>query len=146
LLERGKQPGLVQRIYHKLPNILAKTGDSIADGGPASVFSRSMKLHRQPCRRWATLRTSGTRSAISTRYETWQRTLQQLLILATAAKSDRSLSIFGPCRKRQLSGRVTGRLMQTRSASLFMGSATRLQARAAAILGQNQIQWAGEIG
>jgi hypothetical protein len=45
LLEQGKQPGqLVQRIYHKLPSKLAKTGIRLQNGGPASYFRNRPKL------------------------------------------------------------------------------------------------------
>lgn len=68
--------------------------------------------------------------------------------LTTAAKSDRYLnSIFeGVVEKSSEWQEATGRLMSTRSASLFMEGASRLQARAAAILKEAHVQWAGEIG
>ncbi|KAL7560667.1 hypothetical protein ACA910_001349 [Epithemia clementina (nom. ined.)] len=67
--------------------------------------------------------------------------------LATAAKSDRSLNdLFqSVADKTTVWQQSTGRLLETRSASLFLEGASRLQARAAAIF---QMQWTGggEIG
>jgi hypothetical protein len=68
--------------------------------------------------------------------------------MSDAAKSDRMLSgIFDT-----ISGKTSewqeasGRLMSTKSGSLFMEGATRLQARAQAIFGKGQLDWAGEVG
>lgn len=68
--------------------------------------------------------------------------------LAQAAKSDRTLnSIFDT-----IAGKTTewqeasGRLLSTRSASLFMEGASRIQARAANLFSKDQLDWAGEIG
>lgn len=68
--------------------------------------------------------------------------------LATAAKSDRSLNeaFENIVSKTSEWQEATGRLWQTRSASLFLEGATRLQARAAAIFKGSQMQWTGEIG
>jgi hypothetical protein len=59
--------------------------------------------------------------------------------LATAARSDRSLSdIFeSVAEKTTLWQQATGRLLKTRSASLFLEGASRLQARAASIFQQH---------
>jgi hypothetical protein len=68
--------------------------------------------------------------------------------LAQAAKSDRALnSIFDT-----IAGKTTewqeasGRLMSTRSASLFLEGASRIQARAANLFSKDQLEWAGEVG
>lgn len=68
--------------------------------------------------------------------------------MSQAAKSDRTLStIFDT-----ISGKTsewqeaTGRLMSTKSGSLFMEGATRLQARAQEIFSKGQLDWAGEVG
>jgi hypothetical protein len=68
--------------------------------------------------------------------------------LASAAKSDRGLSILfeSLAEKTTAWQEATGRLLQTRSASLFLEGASRLQARATAIFKQGNLQWAGEIG
>jgi hypothetical protein len=68
--------------------------------------------------------------------------------LAKAAKSDRGLhEIFETFSDKTAAWQeATGRLMATRSASLFLEGASRLQARAVAIFGQNQFQSIGEIG
>ena len=67
--------------------------------------------------------------------------------LSSAAKSDRSLNdLFqSVADKTTVWQQSTGRLLQTRSASLFLEGASRLQARAATIF---QMQWTGggEIG
>ncbi len=67
---------------------------------------------------------------------------------AEAAKSDRTLnSIF-----ETISGKTSewqqasGRLLSTKSGSLFLEGASRLQSRAKAIFSQGQLNWAGEVG
>jgi hypothetical protein len=68
--------------------------------------------------------------------------------LSQAAKSDRALSsIFDTISGKTFEWQeATGRLMSTKSASLFMEGASRLQARAASLFSREQMQWAGEIG
>jgi hypothetical protein len=68
--------------------------------------------------------------------------------LSSAAKSDESLNSLFQHVQEQTSEwqEATGRLMATRSASLFIEGANRLQQRAAAIFSQQHFQWAGEIG
>jgi hypothetical protein len=68
--------------------------------------------------------------------------------LSQAAKSDRALSsIFDTISQKTFEWQeATGRLMSTKSASLFMEGASRLQARAASLFSRQQMQWAGEIG
>jgi hypothetical protein len=68
--------------------------------------------------------------------------------LAQTAKSDRALSeIFEAFSDKTAAWQeATGRLMATRSASLFLEGASRIHARAAAIFGQNQFLSIGEIG
>ena len=68
--------------------------------------------------------------------------------LSQAAKSDRTLSsIFDTISGKTFEWQeATGRLMSTKSASLFMEGANRLQARAAHIFSKDQMQWAGGIG
>lgn len=68
--------------------------------------------------------------------------------LAEAAKTDRNLnSIF-----ETISGKTsewqqaTGRLMSTKSGSLFLEGASRLQSRAQAIFSKGQLDWAGAVG
>jgi predicted XRE-type DNA-binding protein len=60
--------------------------------------------------------------------------------LSTAARSDRSLNTLfdSIAEKTTVWQEASGRLLQTRSANLFMEGATRLQARAAAILSIHQ--------
>jgi hypothetical protein len=67
--------------------------------------------------------------------------------MSQAAQSDRHLSkIFDT-----ISGKTTewqeatGRLLSTKSGSLFMEGASRLRARAANIFSQSQFDWAGEV-
>jgi hypothetical protein len=68
--------------------------------------------------------------------------------LSKAAKSDRSLDdIFAVIAdKTTIWQEATGRVMSTRSAGLFIEGASRMQARFAAILGNEQFQVLGEIG
>ena len=68
--------------------------------------------------------------------------------LTEAAKSDRTLSmIFNTINEKTADWQeMTGRLMQTRSASLFLEGASRIQARAKNLFSKDQLQWAGEIG
>ena len=68
--------------------------------------------------------------------------------LASAAQSDRSLSsaFASIAEKTSEWQQLTGRLMQTRSAHLFLEGSSRLQARAAAIFQDAQLHWAGELG
>lgn len=68
--------------------------------------------------------------------------------LATAAKSDPDLhaAYEAVAEKTSEWQEATGRLLATRSASLFLEGASRLQARATAIFKANQLEWAGEIG
>ena len=68
--------------------------------------------------------------------------------MSAAAKTDRNLNtIF-----ETISGRTsawqeaTGRLMSTKSGSLFMEGASRLKARAGEIFSKGQLDWAGDIG
>ena len=68
--------------------------------------------------------------------------------LSTAAKSDRTLSgIF-----ETISGKTSewqaasGRLLSTKSGSLFMEGATRLHARATNLFSKGQLDWAGDVG
>ncbi|GAX24737.1 hypothetical protein FisN_4Hh295 [Fistulifera solaris] len=66
--------------------------------------------------------------------------------LAAAAKSDRQLQQwFGEISdKTAMWQQATGRLLQTRSATLFLEGASRLQNRAVALI--RQANWAGDIG
>lgn len=68
--------------------------------------------------------------------------------LSKAAKSDRGLNeMFESIAEKTTAWReATGRLMTTRSASLFLEGASRIQARAAAIFGKGHLQAVGEIG
>lgn len=68
--------------------------------------------------------------------------------MTNAAKSDRTLSNILETLNQQTEEwqEATGRLMNTKSASLFMEGANRIQARAANLLSKDQLQWAGEIG
>ena len=68
--------------------------------------------------------------------------------LSDAAKSDRTLSgIFETISGKTSEWQVaTGRLLSTKSGSLFMEGATRLQARATDLFSKGQFDWAGEVG
>ncbi|KAL3944701.1 MAG: hypothetical protein SGBAC_001216 [Bacillariaceae sp.] len=68
--------------------------------------------------------------------------------LSNAAKSDRTLASILDTMNEQTAEwqEATGRLMSTRSASLFFEGANRIQARAASLFSKDQLQWAGEIG
>lgn len=68
--------------------------------------------------------------------------------IAQAASSDRNLQgLFESLQDKTAEWqRITGRLMQTRSANLFLEGATRLRARALALLKDSQLNWAGEVG
>ena len=68
--------------------------------------------------------------------------------LTQAAKSDRTLASILETMNEQTAEwqEATGRLMSTRSASLFLEGANRMQARAAALFSKEQLNWAGEIG
>jgi hypothetical protein len=68
--------------------------------------------------------------------------------LAHAARSDRGLNdIFATITEKTTEWQeASGKLMATRSASLFLEGASRIQARAVAIFQKSDFQWAGEIG
>lgn len=68
--------------------------------------------------------------------------------LSQAAKSDRALSgIFDTISGKTFEWQeATGRLMSTKSASLFMEGASRLQARAANLFSKYELEWVGGIG
>jgi hypothetical protein len=68
--------------------------------------------------------------------------------LTQAAKSDRYLASLLETMTEQTKEwqEATGRLMATKSASLFLEGASRIQARAANIFSKDQLNWAGEIG
>lgn len=69
--------------------------------------------------------------------------------LSEAAKSDRTLSTIFETISGKTSAwqQATGRLLSTKSGSLFMEGASRLQARAAELFSSTgQMGWAGEIG
>lgn len=68
--------------------------------------------------------------------------------LTQAAKSDRHLASILETMTEQTAEwqEATGRLMATKSASLFLEGASRIQARAANLFSKDQLQWAGEIG
>eukprot|EP00934_Nitzschia_sp_Nitz4_P002390 Nitzschia sp. Nitz4//scaffold206_size41850//33575//38100//NITZ4_007428-RA/size41850-snap-gene-0.6-mRNA-1//-1//CDS//3329541583//2385//frame0 len=68
--------------------------------------------------------------------------------LTQAAKSDRNLASILQTMNDQTAEwqEQTGRLMATKSASLFMEGASRIQARAANLFSKDQLQWAGEVG
>jgi hypothetical protein len=155
LLEQGKKR-LEQLVQKDLPEAtkqaLAKTGIRLQTEDPASVFSESTEASRKAAlsalERLLKQAELDPSDLDKIRGDLAKNFTTAFDSLATAAKSDRSLdAIFeSVSEKTTVWQEVTGRLMQTRSASLFMEGATRLQARAAAILGQNQLQWAGEIG
>jgi hypothetical protein len=155
LLEQGKKR-LEQLVQKDLPQAtkqaLAKGGIRLQTEDPASVFSESTEASRKAAlsalERLLKQAELDPSDLDKIRGDLAKNFTTAFDSLATAAKSDRSLdAIFeSVSEKTTVWQEVTGRLMQTRSASLFMEGATRLQARAAAILGQNQLQWAGEIG
>jgi hypothetical protein len=68
--------------------------------------------------------------------------------LNQAAKSDRALSSILETMNEQTAEwqEATGRLMATKSASMFMEGASRIHARAANLFSKDQLQWAGEVG
>ena len=65
-----------------------------------------------------------------------------------AAKTDRTLSGLLDTVNEQTAAwqEATGRLMNTRSAGIFLDGASRIQARAKNLFSKDQLQWAGEIG
>ena len=65
-----------------------------------------------------------------------------------AAKTDRSLSKLLTTVNEQTAAwqEATGRLLNTRSASIFLDGASRIHARAKTLFSKEQLQWAGEIG
>ncbi|KAG7340392.1 hypothetical protein IV203_023935 [Nitzschia inconspicua] len=65
-----------------------------------------------------------------------------------AAKSDRNLAaLLENVNERTAAWQeATGRLLQTRSASIFLDGASRIHARAKTLLSKEQLQWAGEVG
>ena len=68
--------------------------------------------------------------------------------LTQAAKSDRTLAKILDTVNEQTAEwqEMTGRLLQTKSASLFLEGASRIQSRAANLFTKNQLHWAGEVG
>eukprot|EP00533_Pseudo-nitzschia_delicatissima_P009231 CAMPEP_0116108958 /NCGR_PEP_ID=MMETSP0327-20121206/17070_1 /TAXON_ID=44447 /ORGANISM="Pseudo-nitzschia delicatissima, Strain B596" /LENGTH=1487 /DNA_ID=CAMNT_0003601919 /DNA_START=108 /DNA_END=4571 /DNA_ORIENTATION=- len=65
-----------------------------------------------------------------------------------AAKTDRTLSGLLDTVNEQTAAwqEATGRLLNTRSAGIFLDGASRIQARAKNLFSKDQLQWAGEIG
>ncbi|VEU37476.1 unnamed protein product [Pseudo-nitzschia multistriata] len=65
-----------------------------------------------------------------------------------AAKSDRTLSGLLDTVNDQTAAwqEATGRLLNTRSAGIFLDGASRIQARAKNLFSKDQLQWAGEVG
>eukprot|EP00531_Pseudo-nitzschia_arenysensis_P016761 CAMPEP_0116154120 /NCGR_PEP_ID=MMETSP0329-20121206/21608_1 /TAXON_ID=697910 /ORGANISM="Pseudo-nitzschia arenysensis, Strain B593" /LENGTH=1498 /DNA_ID=CAMNT_0003651073 /DNA_START=118 /DNA_END=4614 /DNA_ORIENTATION=- len=65
-----------------------------------------------------------------------------------AAKTDRTLSGLLDTVNEQTAAwqEATGRLLNTRSAGIFLDGASRIQARAKNLFSTDQLQWAGEIG
>lgn len=132
---------------------LEKTGIRIesVDSVP-STFAESMEVSRKAALRAVNQLLEQSQIDPSeldkVRADVTQRFAEAFDGLSAAAKSDRSLNaVFESIAEKTGEWQqLTGRLMQTRSASLFLEGATRLQARAAEILQQNQIQWAGEVG
>lgn len=68
--------------------------------------------------------------------------------LAQAAKSDQYLATLLDTMSEHTAEwqEATGKLMATKSASLFLEGASRIQARAANLFSKDQLSWAGEIG
>ena len=65
-----------------------------------------------------------------------------------AAKTDRTLSGLLDTVNEQTAAwqEATGRLLNTRSAGIFLDGASRIQERAKNLFSKDQLQWAGEIG
>lgn len=65
-----------------------------------------------------------------------------------AAKTDRTLSGLLDTVNEQTAAwqEATGRLLNTRSAGIFLDGASRIQERARNLFSKDQLQWAGEIG
>lgn len=156
LLEKGRDR-LKQLVHRDVPEAtkiaLQKTGISIVnDDGQESTFSESIFQSREKA--LSSLEAlmkdidvdmadlNAVRGRLEENFTTMFDSLSQ------AAKSDRALSsIFDTISGKTFAWQeTTGRLMSTKSASLFMEGASRLQARAASIFSREQMQWAGEIG
>jgi hypothetical protein len=156
LLKMGKER-LKQLVDRDIPEAtkiaLQKTGISIVNNdGQESTFSSSIVQSRRKALSSLEELMNGidldkddlneVRCRLEKNFTTMFDSLSQ------AAKSDRALSsIFDTISQKTFEWQeATGRLMSTKSASLFMEGASRLQARAASLFSRQQMQWAGEIG
>lgn len=133
---------------------LEKTGIRIhlesSDGNEMSSFSQSMGASRKAA--LSALRELLKQAELDdldkVRGDLTQNFTVAFDSLSKAAKSDRGLNeMFESITEKTTAWQeATGRLMTTRSASLFLEGASRIQARAAAIFGNGQFQVLGEIG
>lgn len=156
LLQKG-QERLRQLVSNEIPQAtkiaLEKSGIAITDESPESALSLSQSAIEQSREKALSALDNLLSEHADTDIETLQRELSENFTsmfdsLAQAARSDRALnSIF-----ETVSGKTsewqeaTGRVMSTRSASLFFAGAQRLQGRAANLFSGDQLSWAAEVG
>lgn len=156
LLERGRER-LAQLVSTDIPKAteqaLLKTGITvITDDETEATFSSSIAKSRETA--LAALEELLQDSNIDAsdmeaiRGQIEQNFTTMFDSMRDAAQSDETLnSIFDT-----ISGKTsewqeaTGRLLETKSASLFLEGAHRLQARAANMFTRDQLDWAGDIG
>ena len=156
LLEKGRDR-LKQLVDKDVPEAtklaLEKTGISIvSDDGQESTFSETIAKSQE--------KALSALEALMKEIDVDQSDLDDIRgtleenfttafdTLSEAAKSDRTLSsIFDAVSGKTFEWQeASGRLMSTKSASLFMEGASRLQARAANLFSKYELEWVGGMG
>jgi hypothetical protein len=156
LLEKGRDR-LKQLVDKDVPEAtklaLQKTGITIvSDEGKESTFSETMAKSQE--------KALAALEALMKEMDVDQSDLDNIRgtleenfttafdTLSEAAKSDRALSsIFDAVSGKTFEWQeASGRLMSTKSASLFMEGASRLQARAASLFSKYELEWVGGMG
>ena len=140
-------------VSHATQQVLQKTGIRIAPGSSAehNILPESVEESRKAALSAIDrlLKNANIDSLENVKKELATNFTTAFDSLSTAAKSDRGLNeLFQTISEKTTAWQqATGRLLQTRSASLFLEGASRLQARAASILRkQGHLDWAGQIG
>jgi hypothetical protein len=154
LFVKGKER-LEQLIQKQIPEAtqqaLSKTGISINLESRQTVFAETTEMSRKAA-------LAALQSVLEQTELDWQeleRTRDQVAssfasafdTLAAAAKSDPVLqNVLSEVSEKSVAWQeATGKLLNTRAVGLFLDGATRIQARAAALLGKPQVDWAGEV-
>lgn len=156
LLEKGRER-LKQLVDKDVPEAtktaLLKTGITVvSDDGHESTFSESIAKSQEKAlsalealMKDMDMETADLQEIRGSLEENFTAAFDSL---SQAAKSDRTLSsIFDTISGKTFEWQeATGRLMSTKSASLFMEGASRLQARAASLFSKYELEWVGGMG